>query len=62
MPNLINSLKRPDGSTSDSQMEWGTCLVFTCEKDCCQESASAGSGELKECWREEIVLVQWEEL
>ncbi|PVG04884.1 hypothetical protein CPB86DRAFT_692680 [Serendipita vermifera] len=60
MPNLINSLKRPDGSTSDTQMEWGTCLIFTCEKDCCQVP-SAGSGELKECWREEVVLVQWEE-
>ncbi|CAG8659657.1 12757_t:CDS:2 [Acaulospora colombiana] len=61
MPNLINSLKRPDGSVSDNQMEWGTCLIFTCEKNCCQEPTSAASGELRECWREEVVLVQWEE-
>ncbi|RDB15771.1 putative 20S rRNA accumulation protein 4 [Hypsizygus marmoreus] len=36
-------------------MEWGTCLVFSCEKDCCvDESGSAA----RECWREEVVLVQ----
>ncbi|KAH8116345.1 programmed cell death protein 2 [Phellopilus nigrolimitatus] len=35
-------------------MEWGTCIVFSCEKDCCQEEA-------KEAWVEELVLVQWEE-
>ncbi|KAG8694774.1 hypothetical protein FRC08_008271 [Ceratobasidium sp. 394] len=32
-------------------MEWGTCMVFVCEADCCDE---------RECWREEEVLVQWE--
>ncbi|KAG8681630.1 hypothetical protein FRC09_017350 [Ceratobasidium sp. 395] len=32
-------------------MEWGTCMVFVCEADCCDG---------RECWREEEVLVQWE--
>ncbi|KAF7798001.1 hypothetical protein EIP86_009211 [Pleurotus ostreatoroseus] len=36
-------------------MEWGTCFVFSCENDC------AGGGEAeKSCWREEVVLVQWD--
>jgi len=33
-------------------MEWGTCFVFSCEKDCCAE---------EEGWNEELVLVQWDE-
>lgn len=37
-------------------MEWGTCLVFSCEKDCCEDSGAA----VKNCWREEVVLVQWD--
>ncbi|QRV73970.1 20S rRNA accumulation protein 4 [Ceratobasidium sp. AG-Ba] len=32
-------------------MEWGTCMVFACEADCCDG---------RECWREEEVFVQWE--
>jgi pre-rRNA-processing protein TSR4 len=62
MPNLINVLKKPAQSTSpDNQMEWGTCLVFTCENDCCMDVEAGKKRELKECWREEVVLVQWEE-
>ena len=34
-------------------MAWGTCLVFSCEKDCCAEG--------EEGWKEEMVLVQWDE-
>jgi pre-rRNA-processing protein TSR4 len=33
-------------------MEWGTCIIFSCEKDC--------SDDMMECWREEFVLVQWD--
>jgi pre-rRNA-processing protein TSR4 len=32
-------------------MEWGTCMIFSCAKDC-------GKGE---SWLEEAVLVQWED-
>jgi len=35
-------------------MEWGTCMVFSCEQDCCAEGGEEG-------WREEVVLVQWDE-
>lgn len=46
------------GAVDGTGMEWGTCMIFTCEKDCC----SSGDGkEANECWREELVLVQWEE-
>ncbi|KAI5122504.1 hypothetical protein M0805_001412 [Coniferiporia weirii] len=38
-------------------MDWGTCMVFSCEKDCCLEEGK----EAKEAWAEELVLVQWEE-
>ncbi|EMD38872.1 hypothetical protein CERSUDRAFT_112597 [Gelatoporia subvermispora B] len=33
-------------------MEWGTCMVFTCERDCADERGA---------WREEAVLVQWDD-
>jgi pre-rRNA-processing protein TSR4 len=46
-----------EGKDERRGMEWGTCLIFSCEKDCCSD----GDGwEDKECWREEKVLVQWD--
>lgn len=77
MPNLINVLKAPteDGKAkmSDEErrqevlralkgekvddrvgMEWGTCMVFSCEKDCSEDGARG-------CWREEVVLMQWDD-
>ncbi|KAI8996347.1 programmed cell death protein 2 [Trametes punicea] len=76
MPNLINVLKAPaeekekltdeerraevlralrgEGASGRRGMEWGTCMVFSCEKDC--SPAQEGSS-----WREEYVLVQWDE-
>jgi len=35
-------------------MEWGTCMVFSCSKDC------TSGKEPVAVWREEHVLVQWE--
>jgi len=71
MPNLINILarerndriKKPmthqermkeigktlQGGTDG--MEWGTCIIFSCENDCSDNDG---------CWREEVVLVQWD--
>ena len=43
----------PDGRG----MEWGTVLVFTCEKDCC---FGPGSKEKRDAWNEELVLVHWD--
>ncbi|KAG8820378.1 hypothetical protein FRC19_008929 [Serendipita sp. 401] len=61
-PNLINMLKKAKQSPNaeENQMEWGTCLVYTCAKNCCQDS-NMSRNELQECWREETVLVQWED-
>ena len=39
-------------------MEWGTVLVFTCGDNCCAGRVDDPSA--KECWQEELVLVQWE--
>lgn len=73
MPNLINVLRAQQSKTSTEAknkakpltdeekrkqllssigMEWGTCFIFSCEKDCCED---------EEGWREELVLVQWDE-
>ncbi|KAF8271612.1 programmed cell death protein 2 [Lactarius quietus] len=38
-------------------MEWGTILVFSCEKDCC---LGPGNKEKQDAWSEEVVLVQWD--
>lgn len=38
-------------------MEWGTCMVFSCEKDCCVGDERKAA---RDCWREEVVLVQWD--
>lgn len=50
------ALKKGDKDARGS-MEWGTCLVFSCEKDCC---LGENRKEAKEAWREEYVLVQWD--
>lgn len=46
------------GDTLDA-MGWGTCMIFSCEKDCCVDDN--GEFEARECWREELVLVQWDD-
>ena len=38
-----------DNKEAKRGLEWGTCLVYSCEKDC-----SDG------CWKEEVVYVQWD--
>jgi len=43
------------GGADVEPMDWGTCLVFSCEKDCCVDENGAGA---RECWMEEIVLIQ----
>jgi pre-rRNA-processing protein TSR4 len=42
----------PDGRG----MEWGTILVFCCEKDC----IGLGEKEKEGIWAEELVLVHWD--
>lgn len=41
---------------SSGGMEWGTSMIFSCEKDCCVSDGES----VQSCWREEVVLVQWD--
>lgn len=50
------ALKKGDKDAHGS-MEWGTCMVFSCENDCCLDEHKK---ESKEAWREEYVLIQWD--
>jgi pre-rRNA-processing protein TSR4 len=51
------SLKKSEVNKDEKRgMEWGTCLIFSCEKDCCLEDGK----EVKEVWREEVVYIQWD--
>lgn len=43
------------GASDEWGMEWGTGMVFSCEKNCCLDE---NAKEARECWREEIVLIQ----
>ena len=52
---VLRTLKG-QGSGDRRGMEWGTCMVFTCEKDCAATTPGAAT-----TWREEYVLVQWDE-
>jgi len=55
---LVSGLKgggvKPEERTG---MEWGVCMIFSCKADC----TGTAEGEDKTCWREEIVLIQWDE-
>ena len=53
----ISSEERVERLKNTTGMGWGTCLVFSCPKDCCVEDGK----EVKECWKEEIVLIQQDE-
>ncbi|KAI9068304.1 hypothetical protein FKP32DRAFT_168245 [Trametes sanguinea] len=46
---------RKESASRRRGMEWGTCMIFSCEKDCSAEKEDGSS------WREEYVLVQWDE-
>lgn len=54
---LARSLARDQTAAERLEMEWGTCLVFCCLPNCATREGS----EARECWREELVHVQWEE-
>ncbi|KAJ3720891.1 programmed cell death protein 2 [Lentinula raphanica] len=42
---------------TEKGMEWGTCMIFSCENDC---RIDADGKEIKDVWQEELVLVQWD--
>jgi pre-rRNA-processing protein TSR4 len=46
-------IERELKSKSSEGLEWGTCMVFSCEKDC--------GGEGGDMWQEEHVLIQGDE-
>lgn len=49
----------PEDVTSD--MEWGTCMVFSCVKDCCRSKDADGRWhDADSTWKDEFVLVQWD--
>ncbi|TEB21844.1 hypothetical protein FA13DRAFT_1766586 [Coprinellus micaceus] len=50
------ALKKGDQDARGS-MEWGTCFVFSCEKDCCLDE---NKKDARVSWREEYVLMQWD--
>lgn len=57
MKEVEKALKRAGVDKNEKNgMEWGTCMVFSCGKDCCSENGM----EVKEAWKEEIVYVQWD--
>ncbi|KAJ6581245.1 programmed cell death protein 2 [Mycena capillaripes] len=53
---LVEQELKGDSSVGSRGMEWGTCLVFSCSRDC---SLDDDGKEARESWREEKVLVQW---
>ncbi|EGO28781.1 hypothetical protein SERLADRAFT_406196 [Serpula lacrymans var. lacrymans S7.9] len=57
----VEAALRASGSPEKRAMEWGTCMVFSCENDCCIGDAESGGGKCTESWREEVVLVQWDD-
>ncbi|KAG1741043.1 programmed cell death protein 2 [Suillus lakei] len=54
---VVQDVLQKKAASDKRGMEWGTCMIFSCEKDCCLDD----HGGDKECWREELVLVQWDD-
>jgi len=55
---VMRMLKRQAKNDEKTGMEWGTCLIFSCQTDCCSAEVDESN---RECWREEHVLIQWED-
>ncbi|KAJ7257896.1 programmed cell death protein 2 [Mycena haematopus] len=53
---LVEKELKGGSSGGGRGMEWGTCLIFSCSKDC---SLTDDGKEVRDSWREEIVLIQW---
>jgi len=53
---LVEQELKGSSSAGRRGMEWGTCLIFSCSKDC---SLTDDGKEARESWREEAVFVQW---
>jgi len=72
MPNLISVLNRTEGlngssvygeegkgkkeGEKDEGLDWATIWVFACGAECIDEKSRE-----KEAWREERVMIEWEE-
>ena len=74
MPNLISVLNRTEGLNGTSAyggggkekkgekeegLDWATVWVFACGAECVE--GGKGNNKDKESWREERVMVEWEE-
>lgn len=65
---LARTLKSPKTDATDEtdwdakeDMEWGTCMVFSCVSDCCRRRDLNGVwADATNCFLEEVVLVQWD--
>ena len=51
---VLEALKGQDAGGRQG-MEWGTCMIFSCERDCAVHEVAGTT------WREEYVLVQWDD-
>jgi pre-rRNA-processing protein TSR4 len=53
---------KPDKGVAESgDMEWGTCMVFSCVQNCCRiRSADGKWSDARLAWKDEYVLVQWD--
>lgn len=50
-----------DEAAEYGDMEWGTCIVFSCAQNCCRtKSANGNWSEAQVVWKDEYVLIQWD--
>lgn len=53
----VERVLKGEKSVDRTGMGWGTCMIFSCENDCNEEQGSSVGSS----WREEVVLVQWDQ-
>jgi pre-rRNA-processing protein TSR4 len=48
-------------AAENGDMEWGTCMVFSCVQNCCRTKSAEGKwSDAQVVWKDEYVLVQWD--
>lgn len=60
LPSTIKGEKEVEGAfDARTGLVWSTAFVFVCKNDCTASSAGEENGD--ECWREEVILAQFED-
>ncbi|SAM82454.1 uncharacterized protein UBRO_04524 [Ustilago bromivora] len=61
LPSANNKAEGKGSFDARTGLVWSTAFVFTCKNDCCVPAKEGQAEKGDECWREEVILAQFED-